>query len=56
MKKNNEAGNFLKTVERKPVETRVLNATASKASYKMKKRSYKKTKKKIYIFIFYQLR
>ena len=33
-KKNNEAGNFLNAVEREPIETRVLNPTAIKASYK----------------------
>ena len=31
-RKNNEAGNFLNVVEREPVETRVLNPTASEAS------------------------
>ena len=30
-------------VERKPVETRVLNLSASEASYKPKQRSYRKT-------------
>ena len=30
-------------VEREPVETRVLNPTASEASYKSKQRSYRKT-------------
>ena len=49
MKKNNEAGNPLNAVERKPVETRVLNPTASEASYKPEQRSYRKTnlKKKV---------
>ena len=39
----------MNAVERKPVETRVLNPTASKASYKPKQRSYKRTnlKKKV---------
>ena len=41
-RKNNEAGNFLNAVERVPAETRVLNPTASEASYKPKPRSYKK--------------
>ena len=41
-RKNNEAGNFLNAVEREPVETRVLNPTASGASYKPKQRSYRK--------------
>ena len=45
-RKNNEAGNFLNAVEREPVETRVLNPTASEASYKPKQRSYRKTKLK----------
>ena len=49
MKKNKEAGNFLNAVEREPVETRVLNPTASEASYKPKQCSYRKTnlKKKV---------
>ena len=39
----------LNAVEREPVPTRVLNPTASKASYKPKQRSYGKTKlKKLY--------
>ena len=48
-RKNNEAGNFLNVVEREPVETRVLNPTASEASYKPKQRSYRTTnlKKKV---------
>jgi len=33
----------LNAVEREPVETRVLNPTASEASYKPKQRSYRKT-------------
>ena len=33
-RKNNDAGNFMNAVEREPVETRVLNPTASEASYK----------------------
>ena len=37
-RKNNEAGNFLNAVEREPVETGVLNPTASEASYKPKQR------------------
>ena len=39
----------MNAVERKPVETRVLNPTASEASYKPKQRSYRKTnlKKKV---------
>ena len=40
----NEAGNFLNAVELEPVETRVLNPTASEASYKPKQRSYRKPK------------
>ena len=35
-RENNEAGNFLNAVEREPVETGVLNPTASEASYKPK--------------------
>ena len=48
-RKNNEAGNFLNAVEREHVETRVLNPTASEASYKPKQRSYRTTnlKKKV---------
>ena len=46
MKKNNEAGNSLNAVECEPVETRVLNPTASEASYKPKQRSYRKTNPK----------
>ena len=42
-RKNNEAGNFLNAVEREPVETRVLNPTASEASYKPKQRSCRTT-------------
>ena len=39
----------MNAVERKPVETRVLNTTVSEASYKPKQRSYRKTnlKKKV---------
>ena len=39
----------MNAVEREPVETRVLNPTASEASYKPKQRSYRKTdlKKKV---------
>ena len=39
----------MNAVEREPVETRVLNPTASEACYKPKQRSYRKTnlKKKI---------
>ena len=33
----------MNAVEREPVETRVLNATASEASYKPKQRSYRTT-------------
>ena len=33
----------MNAVERKPVETRVLNPTASEASYKPKQHSYRKT-------------
>ena len=40
MKKNNEADNSLNAVEREPVIARVLNPTASEASYKPKQRSY----------------
>ena len=35
----------MNAVEREPVETRVLNPTASEASFKLKQRSYRKTKK-----------
>ena len=38
-KKNNEAGNSLNDVEREPVPTRVLNPTASEASYKPEQHS-----------------
>ena len=50
-RKNNKAGNFLNAIEREPVETRVLNPTASEASYKLKQRSYRKTniKKKVLV-------
>ena len=39
----------MNAVEREPVETRVLNPTASEASYKPKQRTYRKTnlKKKV---------
>ena len=39
----------MNAVEREPVETRVLNPTASEASYKTKQRSFRKTnlKKKV---------
>ena len=39
----------MNAVEREPVETRVLNPTASEASYKPEQRSYRKTnlKKKV---------
>ena len=50
-KKNNEAGNSLNAVERKPVPTRVLNPTASETSYKSKQRSYRKTKQNYYYFL-----
>ena len=43
----------LNAVEREPVETRVLNPNASEASYKPKQRSYKKTKLKKIIFLFF---
>ena len=33
----------MNAVQRKPVETTVLNPTASEASYKLKQRSYRKT-------------
>ena len=36
-------GQFCNAVEHEPVETRVLNHTASEASYKPKQRSYRKT-------------
>ena len=36
----------MNAVEREPVETRVLNPTASEASYKPKQRSYRKTNRK----------
>ena len=41
----------MNAVERKPVETRVLNPTASEASYKPKQRSYRKMnlKKKVLV-------
>ena len=50
-RKNNEAGNFLNAVEREPVETRVLNPTATEASYKPKQRSCRTTnlKKKVLV-------
>ena len=38
----------LNAVECEPVETRVLNPNASKASYKPKQRSYRKTKLKFF--------
>ena len=52
---NNEAGNSLNAVERKPVPTRVLNPNASEASYKPKQRSYRKTKpkKKLLLLFFF---
>ena len=34
---------FCNAVEREPVETKVLNPTASEASYKPKQRNYRKT-------------
>ena len=43
-RKNNEAGNSLNAVEREPVPTRVLSPNVSKANYKPKQRSYRKTK------------
>ena len=36
----------MNAVERKPVPTRVLNPNASEESYKLKQRSYRKTKLK----------
>ena len=41
----------MNAVEREPVETRVLNPTASEASYKSKQRSYRTTnlKKKVLV-------
>ena len=36
----------MNAVEREPVETRILNPTASEASYKPKQRSYRKTNPK----------
>ena len=36
----------MNAVEREPVETRVFNPIASEASYKLKQRSYRKTKLK----------
>ena len=36
----------MNAVEREPVPTRVINPNASKASYKPKQRSYRKTKLK----------
>ena len=36
----------MNAVEREPVETRVLNPTASETSYKLKQRSYRKTNPK----------
>ena len=44
--RNNEASNSLNAVERESVPTRVLNPNASEASYKLKQRSYRKTKLK----------
>ena len=42
-RKNNVAGNSgMHAVEHEPVETKVLNPTASEASYKLKQRSYRK--------------
>ena len=43
----------LNAVEREPVETGVLNPNASEASYKPEQRSYKKTKLKINIYIYF---
>ena len=41
-KSENQCGRqFLNAVDREPVETRVLNPTASEASYKPKQRSYR---------------
>ena len=42
---------FWNAVEHEPVETRVLNPTASETSYKPKQRSYRKTnlKKKVLV-------
>ena len=37
----------MNAVEREPVETRVLNPTASEASYKPKQRSYRKRKNEL---------
>ena len=42
---------FWNAVERKPVKTRVLNPTASEASYIPKQRSYRKTKQHFF-FLF----
>ena len=50
--KNSETGISFNVVEREPVETRVLNPTASEASYKPKQRSYRKTK---LIFFFFRV-
>ena len=41
----------MNAVERKPIETRVLNPTASEASYKPKQRSYSKTKLIFFLFL-----
>ena len=46
----------MNTVEPEPVPTRVLNPNASKASYKSKQRSYRKTKLKKLFFYFYFFR
>ena len=43
----------LNAVEREPVETIVLNPNASEVSYKPEQRSYRKTKLKKYIYIFF---
>ena len=45
-RKNNEAGNSLNAVECETVPTRILNPNAIEASYKLKQRSYRKTKLK----------
>ena len=43
----------LNAIEHKPVPTKVLNPNASKASYKPKHRSYRKTKLNLYSLLFF---
>ena len=51
MKKKQCGRQFWNAVEREPVETKVLNPTASEASYKPKQCSYRKTKLKYFFLI-----